>query len=68
MSAAQSYGEGVEVPLLNISRADLEQLGPADVAFYSAAWREFERRVRVVEERVGRRFLHCGDGGGLAPG
>lgn len=46
-------------PELLLSRDELERLNPHDMAFHRAAKEEFERRVAVVEERVGHRFLRC---------
>ena len=46
-------------PEFSLSREAIEKLNPGDTPFYLAAWREFERRVTLVEQRVGHRFLHC---------
>jgi len=43
----------------NVSRQAVEALNKGDVAFYRVAWREFERRVRAVEEVVKHTFMHC---------
>jgi len=47
-------------PEFSISRDEIERLNPGDMIFHRAAWREFERRVTIVEDRVGHNFLHCG--------
>ena len=49
----------LDIPELAISEANLLSLNPGDIPFFSAARREFDRRVKLVEERVGHRFLHC---------
>ena len=47
------------VPELSLSREEIGRLNPGDVPFYAAARHEFDRRVAIVEERVGHRFLRC---------
>ena len=44
---------------LSVDREEIERMNPGDTSFYRAALREFARRVAIVEDRVGHRFLHC---------
>lgn len=49
----------VVTPELKIGREELAALNQRDMNFYLAAKSEFERRVAIVEERVGHNFLRC---------
>ena len=49
----------VVMPELRISREALEARNPHDVALYRDARTQFERRVKLVEERMEQTFLHC---------
>ena len=48
-------------PDFSLSREEIARLNPGDMLFFRAAVREFERRVAIVEDRVGHRFLHCSE-------
>ena len=54
---ALAHLQHIEVPPLRFSRAELERRSPMDMAFYQAARRQFEQRVRRVEEMTGTRFM-----------